>query len=199
MPAFPDGTPALTVCLLGWTGGEQWPAFARSPEANDGMPDPLNRWSKRLIDYIANDLDAAAFYPFGGPPWLDFQRWALKAETVHRSPLGLLIHPTWGLWHSYRGALGLRDHLQLEPRQMASNPCDSCHERPCLSACPVTAFTPQGTYHYAACRGYLEAGEADCLTQACAARRACPIAPDHRYSGEQSSFHMRAFMGGRFG
>jgi hypothetical protein len=96
VPAFPDGAPALTVCLLGWKGGEQWPAFARSPEARDGFPDPLNRWSKRAIDSIAGLLDAAALYPFGGPPWHDFQRWALKAEAVYRSPLGLLIHPKWG-------------------------------------------------------------------------------------------------------
>ena len=53
VPAFPDGAPALTVCLLGWTGSEQWPAFARSPEASDGFPDPLNRWSKQAIDSIA--------------------------------------------------------------------------------------------------------------------------------------------------
>jgi hypothetical protein len=93
VPAFADGAPALTVCLFGWTGGKQWPVFARSPEANDGLPDPLNRWSKRLLDCTAEALGAMAFYPFGGPPWLDFQRWALKAEPVHRSPLGLLIHP----------------------------------------------------------------------------------------------------------
>ena len=97
VPAFPDGAPALTVCLLGWTGGEQWPAFARSPEARDGFPDPLNRWSKRAIDSIAGPLDATALYRFGGPLWHDFQRWALKSEAVYRSPLGLLIPPKWGL------------------------------------------------------------------------------------------------------
>ena len=73
--AFPDGAPAPTVCPLGWTGGEQWPAFARSPKARDGFPDPLNRSSKRAIDSIAGPLDATALYPFGGPPWHDCQRW----------------------------------------------------------------------------------------------------------------------------
>src|SRR5271156_114283 len=32
-----------------------------------------------------------------------------------------------------------------------------------------------------------------------APRRACPVGAELRYSAEQSSFHMRAFMGGRFG
>jgi hypothetical protein len=93
VPAVAGAAPSLTVVLLGWTGGDQWPVFAASPEFHDGLSDPLNRWSKRLIDGIANEFEGAAFYPFGGPPWLDFQAWALRAEPVHRSPLGLLIHP----------------------------------------------------------------------------------------------------------
>jgi len=61
----------------------------------------------------------------------------LQAEPLHRSPLGLLIHPEWGLWHSYRGALGLRERLDLPPHESVASPCESCRERPCLSACPV--------------------------------------------------------------
>jgi hypothetical protein len=148
---------------LGWTGGEQWPAFARSPEARDGFPDPLNRWSKQAIDSIAVPLDAAALYPFGGPPWHDFQRWALKAEAVYRSPLGLLDHPKWGLWHSYRGTLALRQRFELAPQIRAR----VCRDRPWLSACPVSAFAPERPYNHAACHHYIEAGEADCLTRAC--------------------------------
>ena len=199
VPAFPDGAPALTVCLLGWTGGEQWPAFARSPEPSDGFPDPLNRWSKRAIDSIAGPLDAAALYPFGGPPWHDFQRWALKAEAVYRLPLGLLIHPKWGFWHSYRGALALRQRFELAPRESAANPCEVCRDRPSLSACPVSAFAPGRPYDHAACRQYLETGEADCLARACGARRACPVAPEMQYSEQQATLHIAAFLGNRFG
>lgn len=199
VPFFADGACCGTVVLLGWTGSVQWPVFAASPEANDGLPDPLNRWSKRLIDRIALKLGGAAFYPFGGPPWLDFQRWALNAEPVHRSPLGLLIHPEWGLWHSYRGALGLRGRLDLPRRESPASPCESCREQPCLSACPVSAFAPDRPYDYMACRNYLNEGTADCLTQACGARRACPIAPHMRYGEPQAAFHIRAFLGNRPG
>jgi hypothetical protein len=199
VPALTDGSPALTVVLLGWTGSAQWPVFAASPEANDGRPHPLNRWSKRVIDRMAIELDAAAFYPFDGPPWLDFQRWALKAEPVHRSPLGMLIHREWGLWHSYRGALGLRPRLDLPPRGSVAHPCESCRERPCLTACPVTAFAPDGAYDTVTCRSYLKEGKADCLTLACAARRACPVAREMRYEEPQATFHMRAFLRNRPG
>jgi hypothetical protein len=199
VPTLADGTPALTIVLLGWTGSVQWPVFAASPEADDGRPDPLNRWSKRLIDGMAMELGAAAFYPFGGPPWLDFQRWALRAEPIHHSPLGLLIHPQWGLWHSYRGALGLRERLELPHWERVAHPCESCREHPCLSACPVSAFALDHAYDVAACHNYLNEGTAECLTQACAARRACPVASEMRYVETQAAFHMRAFLGNRLG
>ena len=184
---------------MGWTGGEQWPAFPRLPEASDGFPDPLNCWSKQAIDSIAGPLVAAALYPFGGPPWHDFQRWAVKAEAVYRLPLGLLIHPKWGLWHSHRGALALRQRFKLAPRESAANPCEVCRDRPCLSACPVSAFAAERPYDHPACRQYLEAGEADCLTRACGARRACPAAPEMQYSQKQATFHIAAFLGNRLG
>jgi hypothetical protein len=199
VPMFADGSPVLAVVLLGWTGSVQWPVFAASPEANDGLLDPLNRWSKRVIDRIAEEFGATAFYPFDGPPWLDFQRWALRAEPIHRSPLGLLIHPEWGLWHSYRGAIGLRERLDLPQRESVASPCESCCDRPCLSACPVSAFTVDHPYDYVACRTYLSDGTADCLTHACAARRACPVAPHMRYVEPQAAFHIRAFLGNRLG
>ena len=77
-----------TLVLIGLIGREHWPSFTASSEAADGMPDPLDRW-----------------------PWAPFQRWAKQAEPVHPSPLGVLIHPDWGLWHSWRGALGFRSIL----------------------------------------------------------------------------------------
>ena len=199
VPPLADDTPTLTVVLLGWTGGDQWPVFAASPEFRDGLLDPLNRWSKRLIEGVASEFCAAAFYPFGGPPWLDFQSWARKAEPVHRSPLGLLIHPQWGLWHSYRGALGLREHVDLGSRASGPHPCEQCVGRPCLSACPVSAFAAERPHDYAACLEHLRGAGEDCRTRACAARRACPIAPDKRYSEPQAAFHMRALLANRLG
>jgi hypothetical protein len=199
VPPLADGTPASTVVLLGWTGGKQWPAFAASSEFRDGLPHPLNRWSKRLIDGVASELGAAALYPFGGPPFLNFQSWTLKAEPVHHSPLGLLIHPQWGLWHSYRGALGLHERIDLAPRATGTPPCQQCTGRPCLSACPVSAFASNCPYDVAACVEHLAGAGEDCRRRACAARRACPFAPEARYSEPQAAFHMRAFLTSQIG
>jgi hypothetical protein len=199
VPGFPDNADVGTLVLLGWTGGHQWPAFATSPEAVDGKPHPLDRWSRRLIDAAASALGAVAFYPFGGPPHLDFQRWALRAEAVARSPIGMLIHPRWGLWHAYRGALGFRERLVLTNVTEGPTPCETCADRPCLSSCPVAAFSEDEGYDVTACRQHVRGPRGEsCMTYGCAARRACPFRPEEPYSPAQSTFHMKAFSRGGF-
>lgn len=200
VPPLPDGAPAATLVLLGWTGGRQWPAFAASAEAQDRQPHPLDRWSRRLVDAAAAalgaaGLDAVALYPFGGPPHHNFQRWALCAEPVARSPIGLLIHPDWGLWHAYRGALAFRERLPLVANAARPSPCATCADRPCLASCPVGAFSEQRGYDVGACANHLRgtAGAA-CVTAGCLARRACPVTPPEPCTAAQNAFHMRAFL-----
>jgi hypothetical protein len=186
-----------TIVLAGMVGRDGWKAFAASPEAGDGLADPLDRWSRRLIESLAGELGAKALFPFGGPPFLPFQRWARRAEPVHSSPIGLLIHPYYGLWHSYRGALGLSEELAVAEPALAPSPCETCSGRWCLKTCPVGAFSEAG-YDVAACAGHLRsAAGGDCMAEGCRARRACPIGAEHAYGPEQSSFLTRAFLRGR--
>jgi hypothetical protein len=179
---------AATVLLVGNAGPAMWQAFA--PHI-DGDPHPLDRWTRRVVDPIADEFGAHAVYPFGpgAPP---FQRWALRAEPVRASPLGILIHPEYGLWHAYRAALLFQAKLALPARDEGPSPCDSCAERPCLSACPVGAFSASG-YDVAACASHLAGPEATCTRLGCHARSACPIGVAWRYPDEQIRFHMAAF------
>lgn len=190
---FPDKRDVGTLVLIGFIGGRNWPHFKASEEANDGKPDPLDRWSWRVIRTLARELGATAFFPFAGPPWMPFQRWAQKAEPVHPSPIGMLIHPDWGLWHSWRGALGIRERLELPTPDLRPSPCDSCADKPCLTTCPVNAFA-DNKYNVAACAAHIstEAGF-DCMDEGCRARRACPIGREHRYTPAQAALSMRAF------
>ena len=186
--------PVRAIVLAGFAGREGWPSFAASPEAQDGRSDPLDRWSRRVIEALARELGAVALFPFGGPPYWPFQQWAQRAEPVHPSPIGVLIHPTYGLWHSYRGALGLREALTVPDLNPAPSPCDSCRERWCLSACPVGAFSDAG-YDVSACAAHLKRTEgADCMELGCRARRACPVGRTHAPGAEQAGFTMRAFL-----
>ncbi len=185
------------IVLIGMAGRMGWGAFAASPEARDGADHPLDRFSRRVIDGLAQDFGAIALYPFGGPPYWPFQQWARRSEPVYPSPLGLLIHPTHGLWHSYRGALGFAEALELPPLEALPSPCESCRERPCLSACPVGAFSVRG-YDVAACAAHLRsAAGAECMDFGCLARRACPVGAEHAQSREQATFTMRAFLRAR--
>ena len=125
---------------------------------------------------------------------MPFQRWAMRAESLTQSPLGLLIHPQWGLFHAYRGALALRDRLPLLETPALPSPCESC-PRPCLSACPVSAFTATN-YDTQACATHLATPATTCLTKGCAARLACPVTPPIPYSPDQHRFHMAALRVG---
>jgi hypothetical protein len=186
-----------TIVLAGMVGRDGWEAFAASPEAGDGLADPLDRWSRRIIESLAGELGGRALFPFDGPPFLPFQRWAQRAEPVHSSPIGLLIHPYYGLWHSYRGALGLNEALAVAEPAPVSSPCETCSGRWCLKACPVGAFSEAG-YDVAACADHLRsAAGGDCRAEGCRARRACPVGAEHAYGPEQASFLMRAFLRGQ--
>ena len=94
-----------TILPLRFTGGLQWRAFCGSPEALDRLPHPLDRWCRRVVGLLAAELCTVAIYPNGSPAALSFQRFAERCEPVHRSPIGLLIHYLWGLWHAHRDAL----------------------------------------------------------------------------------------------
>jgi hypothetical protein len=197
VPALADGRMPATLLLIGNVGSSLWPAFSSSIEAADGASDPLNRWTQRVIGGIAREVGAEPLYPFGGPPYLPFQRWAMRAEAVAPSPLGILIHPDYGLWHAYRGALAFAERLALPPRVERPRPCDSCADRPCLSTCPVGAFSGHG-YDVPACIGHISAPAGEpCMSGGCLAGRACPVGRDHGYGPAQARFHMTAFLAAR--
>lgn len=185
------------IALVGNIGSSYWAAFSGSTEFGDGKPDPLDRWSRRIAETVAGRHGLRPVYPFEGPPYFPFQQWAGRAEGLAQSPIGVMIHPEFGLWHSYRFAL-LAAEIDAEPDQrLAASPCLSCADQPCLSTCPVGAFSPRG-YAVESCAQYLEATpSADCNARGCIARSACPVAPDLRYDHDQARFHLQAFLAAR--
>ncbi len=181
-----------TLILLG-TGRRFWPAFSASPEARDGHPDPLDRWSARVVGTLAAAAGAKALFPFGGPPYAPFVDWAEKSGRAHASPVGMLVHDRVGLMISFRGALHLARDLPL-PAAGAGSPCRSCDTSPCTTACPVGALGADAPYDVAACHAYLDtAAGRDCMDRGCAARRACPVSAGAARNPAQSALHMKAF------
>jgi hypothetical protein len=183
-----------SIVLLGNVGGSMWAAFMAGRQDE---PDPLDRWTRRVVNPIADRLGASALFP-NDKPYRPFQRWAQRSETVHASPLGLLIHPVHGLWHAYRAALAFNGTVRgLPAPTVARSPCETCVGKPCLSACPVYAFN--GTsYDVGTCANHLRSGhEPQCLSLGCRARDACPVGTASRYPEAQIRFHMAAFYRSR--
>ncbi|MCV2872004.1 ferredoxin [Defluviimonas sp. WL0050] len=181
-----------TILLLGPSEPGFWAHVTTMPEWQDGAPDPLDRWSKRVLADIAFIHGGEAIFPSDGPPYPPFYRWALRTERVWASPVQLLVHDRAGLMVSFRGALALPDRLDLPPPPAAS-PCETCTERPCEAACPSGALTPEG-YDVPSCHDFLDTPSGqDCLSSGCRVRRACPLSQAYGRLPEQSAYHMRLF------
>ena len=129
-PSVPAGT--RTLLLLGPLEPGFWAHLTAQPEW--GGADPVDRWSRRAIGQIACDLGAKALFPFGGPPYQPFQSWALRTGRMWESPVRLLVQSEQGLLVSFRGALALKDAIDVP--QPLPRPCDTC-AAPCLTACAL--------------------------------------------------------------
>ena len=185
-PDLPPGT--RTLLLLGPREPGFWAAVTASPEWSG--PDPVDRWSHRVVGGLAQGLGARALFPFGGPPWLPFYSWALRTGSVWESPVKLLVHGTQGLMVSFRGALALPQAVDLPAP--GPRPCDAC-PKPCLTACPVAALTGAG-YDVPRCHAFLDRPEGGaCMAGGCRVRATCPASLGYARMAEQSAYHMRQF------
>jgi ferredoxin len=204
LPVLANGKTAAVVWMVGGVGSSQWPAFSASSFYADGLPDPLDRWSRAIAEELAQHWGGLALFPFEGPPYWPFQQWAARAETLDTSPLMLRLHPTYGLWHAYRFALALPAVSPGDTSFLTASSgvasagadvCVNCSGQPCLQACPVQAFDAKG-YQLDACATHLQSPQGqDCMQAGCLARRACPVGTDYVYEPAHAAFHMQAFAG----
>ena len=181
---------AQSILLLGPDEPNFWKIFKASKEFRDEEANPLDRWSKRIIDNIAAQNECTALYPFGEEPYKPFFSWALRSGAVWSSPIHLAVHKDRGLFVSFRGALAINEAKTND--YDFENPCAKC-PAPCLSACPVDAFTEAG-YDVIQCKDHITSlDSSNCKSLGCNARRACPVGANLR-EFEQSSFHMENFL-----
>jgi hypothetical protein len=192
-PAGPSGAAAKSVLLVGQAGAAPWPHFVRWREKQpQNLAHPLDAWSREVIGAVAKDFGARAVSP-SDKPYLPFQQWAMRAEGLKPSPLGILMHPRYGLWHAYRGALLFEGELPIVAPQAAIHLCDACVGKPCMKACPVDAYSAEG-FAYQSCLTHVRgpAGE-PCRGGGCLDRNACPYGAAYRYPVEVQAFHMASF------
>ncbi|RWA96251.1 MAG: 4Fe-4S dicluster domain-containing protein [Mesorhizobium sp.] len=193
VPAGLSGALAKSALLVGQAGAAPWPHFQRWLEGQpQPIANPLDTWSREAIGAVAEEFGARAVSP-SDRPYLPFQQWAMRAEGLRPSPLGILMHPTFGLWHAYRGALLFEQEIFLPEPEETMHLCDTCAEKPCVKSCPVDAYSEQGFAHDA-CLGHVRGARGGpCRTGGCLDRNACPYGTDYRYPPEVQAFHMAAF------
>ena len=177
------------VILIGNAGPDMFRRFARSGVGS------IDEWTRAVVEPLAADLDARAVFPFD-VPHQPFLSWARRGGAGHVSPLGLNIHRTYGLWHAYRAALLFPVEFDLPRVSAGPHPCESCVAKPCLSACPVSAFDGKN-YDVEACGVHVNAAPNECMDGGCLARLACPIGVQYQYAKPQAQFHMQAFAKAR--
>jgi ferredoxin len=194
-PSGLSGASAKSALLVGQAGVAPWPHFLRWRERQpQAIANPLDTWSRQVIGAVAEKFGARAVSP-SDRPYLPFQQWAMRAEGLKPSPLGILMHPEYGLWHAYRGALLFEDAIALpEPREVI-HLCDACVEKPCLKSCPVDAYSVDG-FAYEACLAHVRGANGEpCRGGGCLDRNACPYGTAYRYPPEIQAFHMASFAG----
>ena len=179
-----------TIVLLG-ADRPFWDILKSAPEFE--QPDPVDAYSTRTLNQLAETTGATARFPFGGPPYEPFIAWAKASGRAWNSPTGMLVHDHTGLMISYRGALHFDEILPL-PAAPAQSPCETCADRPCETACPVSALSVTAPYDVPACHAFLASpAGADCMECGCAVRRACPVSQKFGRDPDQSAHHMAHF------
>lgn len=194
-PGAQDRVPenARFVILAGNAGPDMFRRFMRE----SGPDASLDSWTRHVVSVLAADLGADAVYPFDADPAWPFLSWARRGGAGHVSPLGLNIHPVYGLWHAYRAALLFPVAFDLPPPSSGPHPCEACAAKPCLVACPVGAFDGK-SYDVPSCTAHLARPEGKpCIERGCMARHACPVGQGFAYAPVQAAFHMRAFLAAR--
>ena len=103
------------------------------------------------------------------------------------------MHPQYGLWHAYRGALLFDVELPVAPPHDSNHLCDACTGKPCLKACPVDAYSAAGFAHRDCLAHVRGADGAPCRGAGCLDRNACLYGAEYRYPADMQAFHMAAF------
>lgn len=194
-PPGPSGAASRSVLLVGQAGAAPWLRFQRWREDQPAdLQNPLDTWSRKVIGEVAEKFVARAVSP-SDKPYLPFQQWAMRAEGLKPSPIGILMHPEYGLWHAYRGALLFDVDISFSAPRALSHLCDACVGKPCMKSCPVDAYAPAG-FTCEACLAHVRGADGEaCRTGGCRDRNACPYGIAYRYPAEVQAFHMASFAG----
>jgi epoxyqueuosine reductase len=180
---------ARGALVVGNAGRALWERFQSSPERALAQ-DPLDAYTRRALDAaarLAPAPTAVAFYADRRDGvYLPLVALARRAGFGSPGRVGVLIHPTYGPWIAIRAVLLVGEPTRSAP-PVEFDPCTGC-PAPCVRACHGGVIGAHGP-DVAACYRARQALPA--CAEACDARSACIVGPEHAYSREQIAHHSR--------
>ncbi|MGE0685067.1 MAG: hypothetical protein AB7P69_29670 [Candidatus Binatia bacterium] len=190
-----------TLVVIGNGGGAFWSGFRAYCEAH---PSYLHDREHPLDDYTSVTIETALtphlraanadyryLYPFRF--WTEpvsFMHLARAANIAGPSILGVVIHPQYGPWMALRAAVLLDQEVSMPPQAPGFDPCPTCQERACMTACPANAVAPTTGWDIPACVQHRVRVETDCVDY-CRARYDCVYGREHRYPLDELQYHQR--------
>ena len=199
-----DLAPARRLVLLGNGGRTFWRALTADRAATKRAPTehpaehPVDTFSLHLArEFVVHcggnpddprSMEVLYPAPVEQPFPLSLQALGEFVHWVHPSPLGLGIHPEFGLWNAYRAAFLTDLPLPVTVAAPHASPCSACQEKPCVTTCPAAAVDPEVGLDLWGCSHFRLTPDSPC-TERCLARLACPVGADQRYHADQIAYH----------
>lgn len=183
------------LLVFGHAGTRMWRAMREATPEPSTSANPVDEFSLATVRaHIEDELGVrrwAALYP--GTTLVPLQELGTLLGWHQPSPLLVGISEAFGTWFAYRAVVVADTSLPLTPPPSPrTSPCDSCVEKPCLSACLGAALNT-GTLSIERCVTFRARDASPCADR-CHAREACPIGAEHRYDTEQTRHHYGASL-----
>jgi hypothetical protein len=180
---------ARGALVVGNAGRALWERFQASPE-RALVDDPLDAYTRRALAEAARLAPAPAAIAFYSDrrdgQYLPLVALARRAGFGSPSRIGVLIHPVYGPWIALRAVLLVGASLE-SGAPLDFEPCRGC-PAPCASACHGGVIAADGVDRAGCYRARLTL---PACAEACDARSACVVGPEHAYSREQIAHHSR--------
>jgi hypothetical protein len=177
---------AQSVLVVANAGRALWHCFQRAPESALET-DPLDTYTRRCLrDATEPDAAFALYNDKRDDRYLPLVALAREAGLGAPGRIGVLLHPRYGPWISFRGVVFVRERI-LGEHAKPFDPCTGC-PAPCAAACHGNVVGTQGLD----AQGCYEARlTLEPCALRCDARRACVIGPEYAFSPEQEAHHTR--------
>ncbi len=196
---YQDHLPGCKSAVVFANGGTQfWECLIEDIREN---PKNFSDHQHPVDDFVGRCIQEVDPSPDNSRRWIqcsdtadvfvDFRVLGQQGGLGHPSPVGLLIHPEYGLWVSLRMVLLTTERIPLSAKDI-SNPCDTCVEMPCIQSCPAGAVQKSG-WSLQRCAQFHQDSE-DCASK-CHSRLACPVGREHRHGTLQHCYHNDRSLG----